>query len=242
MESIPPISVSPAARVIETVSEHAQSAFKSFEAQFNTSTLPLILQPSIFSSLALPLQLTAPMKYDAIIIELSSPDTEIRIPLTASSNKGSTHATRSCAINIDVAHRDNCLLSSPLSERSTCSKPRILQVEVIAGNSYSAKVPLKSRFNIEFTFDNVSPLPLRRFAQLGSQVLFQLENVAQTSNPPNVGFLPIAWETISLPCPSQQNALKEIRMNISSDESGIRNNTDISSPLLYLGPVRMTST
>lgn len=157
MESMALISVTPPARLIQSVDAHAQSAFQAFTQQFNSSILPLIFQKPPFYLVGMPLRLAAPKKYDAVAIELSSPDTEIRIPLSSSNlTKGFPDVTGSCTINIDIARRDNCLLSSAISERSTCSKPRILNAEVIVGDSHSAKVPLKSRFNSEFIPEDVS--------------------------------------------------------------------------------------
>ncbi|KAI9789786.1 MAG: hypothetical protein M1816_005827 [Peltula sp. TS41687] len=222
MESLVPISVSPPARAIETVSEHTQSAFKIFRQQYNTSTLPLILQPGALTTLAVPLKLARSMNYDAIAIHLSSADSEIRIPLSPSNyTNAPRYATANCAINIDVARRDNCLLSSRILNRNTCSKTRILIAQVIAGDSYSPKVPLKSRFNLEF-------------------VPSSLAEASLNSSRPDVSFLPIAWETISLPCPRQRRSLEEVRINISSDDYGLpTSSNDIPSSVLYLGPVRV---
>ncbi|KAI9816383.1 MAG: hypothetical protein M1826_001850 [Phylliscum demangeonii] len=220
------ISVVPPARAIQSLPERAQSAFKIFIEQSHNGTKrpPHMLtppgQPLRFAELR--------DHYDAVAVVLSSAHSAIHIPIERGSADCSSTARQEvlgtgCQINVDVARRDNCYLAASgnvsSTARKTCAQPATLWVQVTAGSSASAKIGLKSRFNVE-----VGP------------------NFDRSATDPNfdVGFLPIAWETISLPYPSpaEVDRVHEICVHISADEAGAWSVAPLSSAL-YIGPVRL---
>lgn len=94
-----------------------------------------------------------------IAVHLASPNSIITVPLTASSGYARRERSGCCAINIDIARRDSCFLEAgSVSARTVCSRPRLLNVRITAGEAISDVVTLKSRFSLEFTQAEVSSL------------------------------------------------------------------------------------
>ncbi|KAI9807705.1 MAG: hypothetical protein M1826_004557 [Phylliscum demangeonii] len=224
------IFVIPPARAIQSLEERAQAALAIVAEQSHDGTK---LPPDMLTPPGKRLRLAAlPSSYDAVAIELSSANSEIHIPIgpglaASSSRSGRGRGRGRCSINVDVARRDNCYWAESgnvtSTQRKTCSKPGEVMVQVQAGSSSSARIGFKSRFNIE-----IGP------------------SFSTTDPASDVGFLPIAWETISLPCPpkSEVDRVNEICLVVSSDEDdagagSAPGNGSGPSSILYVGPIRL---